>query len=234
MRRILLLICMMLVLEAPGNAQSAVQGTPPPPGASASEAAKVPAGTTLRAELTTLLTTKTSRTGDPFTARVVEPIFAGGYEIIPANSTIDGHVAMVKPPGRATGRAEMRLIADSITTPEGTTFTVGAGLQSAEGTKVKDSEGTLEGAGKSTKSTAKEAGIDAGVGAGVGAIADGGTGALYGLGIGAVAAVAHNLLKHHKDVVLPQGTELNFMLARDAVATKSAEKPAEAANPPQQ
>jgi len=202
------------------------QMTPAPTAQSGSDTLKVPAGTTIQAQLTTLLTTKTSRTGDPFSARVVEPIFGGGTEIVPANSTIDGHVSFLKAPGRTKGVAEMRLVADSITTPDGTTYTVAAGLQNAGDQKVKGEEGTIQGSGKSTKDAAKETGIEAGVGAGVGAIADGGTGSLYGLGIGALAGVAHNLLKKHKDLILPQGTELSFVLSRDAVATKAA-KPKE-------
>lgn len=204
------------------------QQVPPPPGAqAANDTARVPSGTTIRAELTTLLTTRTSKSGDPFTARVAEPVFGGGTEIVPANSTVEGHVSFVKSPGRVTGVAEMRLVADSITTPEGTVYTVAAGLQDAqgaEGAKVKGEEGTIQGSGKSTKDAAKETGIEAGVGAGVGAIADGGTGSLYGLGIGAITGVAHTLFKKHKDLILPQGTELSFVLSRDAVA-KKAEKP---------
>src|SRR5689334_2998309 len=154
---------------------------PPPPGAEVEDVTSIPAGTEIRAELTTLLSTKTSETGDQFTARVVEPVFAKGAEIIPVGSTLEGHVSFLKEPGRAKGVGEMRLVADSITTREDIKYTVAAGLQDAHGAgtaKVKGEEGTVAGEGKSAKDAAKEAGVATGVGAGVGAIADGGTGAL--------------------------------------------------------
>ena len=65
----------------------------------------------------------------------------------------------------------MRLVAETISTPEQGTFTIVAQLkdaQDASGTKVKDDEGTVEGPGKSVKSAAKEAGIGAAGGAAVG------------------------------------------------------------------
>jgi len=220
----------MLVTASVTYGQNLQTVPPPPPGVqAATDTLTIPAGTTIRAELTTLLTTKTSKTGDPFTARVVEPVFGGGTEIVPENSTIEGHVTFLKSPGRVSGVAEMRLVADSITTPDETKYTVAAGLQDAqgaEGAKVKGEEGTIQGSGKSTKDAAKETGIEAGVGAGVGAMADGGTGSLYGLGIGAITGIAHNLLKKHKDLILPQGTELSFLIPRAATAKKAA-KPAD-------
>jgi outer membrane lipoprotein SlyB len=79
---------------------------------------------------------------------------------------------------------------------------------------LKDSEGTLEGPGKSDKSAAKEAGIGAAAGAGVGALAHGGTGALYGMAIGAMAGVIHSVAKKHQGPLLPAGTELTFVLDR--------------------
>jgi hypothetical protein len=188
----------------------------------------IPAGTSIEATLTTLLTTKTSEEGDPFMAKVVEPVFVKGEQIVPAGSTLEGHVAFVKDPGRVKGKAEMRLVADRILTPDSWEYTLAAGLQDAsgaEGAKVTGEEGTVQGPGKSVKHTAKESAIDAGIGAGVGAIAAGGTGSLYGLGIGAIAGVLHNVGKKHKDLVLPQGTDLTFVVNRDIPGKPSTEEP---------
>jgi hypothetical protein len=177
----------------------------------------LPAGTQLLVRLTTTLSTKGSEEGDPWAGKVEEPIFAGGEEVVPANSTVRGHVTFLKPAGRATGRGEMRLVAETISTPEHGTFTIVAQLQDAQdnnGSKVKDAEGTIEGPGKNDKSTAKEAGIGAAAGAGVGAMAHGGSGALYGVAIGAMAGVIHSVAKKHQGVLLPPGTELTFALDR--------------------
>ncbi|MGH9356930.1 MAG: hypothetical protein ACRD10_12435, partial [Terriglobia bacterium] len=154
---------------------------------------------------------------------VEDPMFAHGEEIVQAGSTLHGHITFVKPPGRVKGKAEMRLVADDIVTKHRKEYSFKAELASdsgVAGAKVKGSEGTVQGAGKSVKSGAEETGIGAAAGAGAGAIAAGGTGALYGAGIGALAGVVHTLAKHHKDLVLHPGTELTFVLSTPARESK--------------
>ena len=185
----------------------------------------IQAGTSLEVELTSTLSSKTNQTGDLFTGKVIEPIIRQGEEIVPESSTVEGHVTFMKPPGRAKGKAEMRLVLDAIKTPDGHRYVIAAGLQDAktpEGESVK-SEGTVEGPGKDTKHGAIESGIGAAAGAGVGAIAAGGSGALYGAAIGAVVGVVHTLAKHHGNVELPPGTEMTFLIPRAVTATKSAD-----------
>ena len=177
----------------------------------------LPAGTQLVVKLTNTLSTKGSEEGDPWAGKVEEPIFAGGEEVVPADSTVRGHVTFVKPAGRATGRGEMRLVAETISVPDHGTFTIVAQLQDAQdstGTKLKDAEGTVEGPGKSTKSAAKEVGIGAAGGAAIGSMAHGGSGALFGMAIGAMAGVIHSVAKKHQGPLLPPGTELTFVLDR--------------------
>jgi hypothetical protein len=177
----------------------------------------LPSGTELIVRLTNTLSTKGSEEGDPWVGKVGEPIFAGGQEVVPVESTVRGHVTFLKPAGRATGRGEMRLVAETISVTDQGTYTIVALLKNADdnsGSKVKDAEGTVEGPGKSDKGVAKEAGIGAAVGAGVGSIAHGGSGALYGAAIGAMAGVVHSVAKKHQGVLLPPGTELTFVLDR--------------------
>jgi hypothetical protein len=129
----------------------------------------------------------------------------------------------------------MRLIAETMTTPNGEKFQIVASLQAAqgaEGVKVTGDEGTVKGPGKSKKEAAKDAGIGAGVGAAGGVLVAGGTGALYGAGIGAVAAVVRAMVKRGKDVVLPQGTELTFVLSRDTTAKRVIPGASQASSPP--
>ena len=195
------------------------------------ETITIPTGSRLEVRLMTALSSRASQEGDPFSGRIVEPIFIGGEEVIPAGSTLEGRVTYVKDPGHVKGRAEMRLLAESITTPQDVKYTIIAGLedaQGAEGVTLKDKEGTVQGPTKSKKEAAKQAGIGAGVGAGVGVLAAGGTGALYGAGIGLIAATIRNIAKRGKDVVLPMGTELTFVLDRNTKARRVA-KSAEAA-----
>ncbi|HEY6291718.1 MAG TPA: hypothetical protein VI455_09195 [Terriglobia bacterium] len=191
--------------------------------ADSTDSITIPAGTSLEVELTSTVSSKTNQTGDLFTGKVTEPIINHGEEVVPESSTVEGHITFIKPPGRAKGRAEMRLVLDSIKTPDGQRYMIAAALQGAkgpEGTTVKD-EGTVEGPGKDTKKGAEEAGIGAAAGAGVGAIAAGGSGALYGAAIGAVVGVVHTLAKHHGDVVLDPGTDMSFLIPRTVTVAKS-------------
>jgi hypothetical protein len=220
----------LITAQFPAFVTRAQQNSQAPPAPQASDTFTIPGGTTIQAELTTLLSSKSTNSGDPFSARVVEPVFGHGEAIVPEGSTLEGHVSFVKNPGRVKGAAEMRLVAESLTTSAGVKYDISAGLQDARGVggvKVNGDEGTIQGPGKSKKEGAKDTGIGAGVGAGVGGIADGGTGALYGAAIGAVAGIARSLIKRHKDVVLPQGTELTFVIARATTAKKMA-KPLDA------
>jgi len=197
------------------------------------ETITIPAGTLLEVRLMTALSTKASQEGDPFSGRIVEPIFIGGEEVLPAGSTLEGRVTYVKDPGHVKGKAEMRLLAESITTPQDVKYTIVASLQDAqgaEGVTLKDKEGTVQGPSKSKKDAAKEAGIATGVGAGVGVLAAGGKGGLYGAGIGLLASAIHSVAKRGKDVVLPMGTELTFTIDRDTKAKRSV-KSAEAQHP---
>ena len=180
----------------------------------------LPAGSELHVQLITTLSSKTNDTGDLWTGKVVEPVFGKGGEIVPDGSTVDGHITYVKGPGRVKGKGEMRLVADSISTPDKSKYDIVASLEDAKGGNVKDEEGTLQGPGKSKKGTAVETGVGGAAGAGVGAIAHGGTGALYGAAIGAMAGLAHGVLKKGKDIVVPQGTEMTFVISRDTTAKK--------------
>jgi type IV secretion system protein VirB10 len=181
----------------------------------------LPAGKELKVELVTTLSSKINETGDLWTGKVFEPLFGKGGEIVPEGTTVDGHVTYVKSPGRVKGKGEMRLIVDSISTPEGSKYDIVASLKEAQGVNVKDEEGTMQGGGKDAKGAAVETGVGAAAGAGVGAIAHGRTGALYGMGIGAMAGLAHGMLKKGKDMVLPQGTEMVFVIPRDTTAKKA-------------
>jgi hypothetical protein len=183
----------------------------------------LPAGTQLVVKLTMTLSSKGSEEGDPWAGKVTEPIFAGGEEVIPEQSTVKGHVTFLKPAGRATGRGEMRLVAETVSTPEHGTFTIVTRLQSTDdsnGTKVKDSEGTLEGPGKKDSSIAKDAGVGALGGAAIGSMARGGTGALYGMVIGAIGGAIFGIAKKHQGPLLPAGTELTFLLDRSFLSKK--------------
>ncbi len=219
-----------------------VASPPPPP--------MIPAGTTLRVELDTTLTDATNKTGDPFTADVTEPVYANGKQVVPQWSTVRGHIAFLKPSGRVSGKAQMRLVLDKITTPDGAIYPLNGTLDQAQGgvcahtaetgKTAADEEGTITGCGKSKKSAAEAAAIAGGMGAGAGAsIGMGkimecdyygycppggsgiGTDIMDGAAIGAGTALIYTLFKHEKHLVLVQGRSLTFTVDRSTMASKA-------------
>ena len=227
-------------------------------GAFAEEAAQrpmLPAGSLLRVRLKTTLSDKTNKNGDLFTAMLYEPVTANGEDVLPAGSMVKGHVAFVKESGRVKGVAEMRLVADTITLPEGDAhYNLSASLDDAQGSdclKVANSEeGKLKGCGKSAKNTLKNTAIGAGAGAAgglmVGMATRGGcsyyygcypssgpgvgTDVMYGAGLGAGTALIYSIFKHNKHIILVQGAELTFIINR-SVNSEGDATPAAAAEP---
>ena len=102
------------------------------------------AGRELHVQFITELSSKTNETGDMWTGKVVEPVFGKGGEIVPDGSTVDGHITFVKNPGQAKAKSkdkdqgEIMLIADSISTPDGTKYNIVATPQAGRGAQPKD------------------------------------------------------------------------------------------------
>jgi hypothetical protein len=218
---------------------------------SAETPASIPAGSTLRVRLETTLTDKTNATGDPFTGAVTDAIVVNGKEVVPQYSTVTGHVAFVKPSGRVYGKAQMRIVVDSVTTPDDVVYPLSSILQETQGgvcgdTKIGgkrkgDEEGTITGCGKSKKQVARGAAIAGAIGAmagaSVGMAGRGGcdyygncyprtgpgvgAGIGYGTAIGVGTAVIYSLLKHERHIVLVEGTQLTFTVSRSTTAGAS-------------
>ncbi len=208
----------------------------------------IPAGSTLQVRLETTLTDKTSKTGDSFTGLVAEPIVVNGKEVVPKYSSVRGHVAFVKPSGRIRGKAQMRVVIDSLTTPENVVYPLTGSLENAQngdcndkgqaGKGTTDEEGTITGCGKSKKDAAKSAAIAGAIGAGAGATVGLGSrggcdyyGNCYpssgpglgadigiGAGVGAGTALIYTLFRHEKHVVLVEGSTLTFVVNRNTLA----------------
>jgi len=207
----------------------------------AADGPKIPAGSTLHVRLETTITSKTNKQGDTFTGQVEQDIVSGGQTIVPQGSTVNGHVGFLKPAGRIKGKAQMRLVIDSVTTPEDRKFTLSSTLADSHGgvcgNATNDDEGTIVGCGKSKKDAAKGAALGAAVGAGAGATvglgheieceyygncggAGMGTDIMYGASIGAGTVLLYNLFKHEKEIVLVRGTDLTFVVNRTSDASQ--------------
>ena len=168
----------------------------------------IPNGTELRIRLSSPISTKTGRVGDTFTATVVQP---STYE----SATVEGHIATLNKSGRVTGKTEVGLAFDSVTTSDGGFARIDGELvrvYESESVKRVDEEGRVE-TGSRTRDTEVRGGVGAVAGAIIGGIVGGGKGALIGLIVGGAAGVGTVYVDGNKDLVLEPGTEMVIRVA---------------------
>lgn len=201
-----------MAAQVPRNAlamRKLVTATAPSPGAPGDRAARTSAGvnipndTILTLRLKDTISTKTSKSGDRFTATVISP---KDYE----EATVTGHVAKVDRSGKMTGRTEMALEFDSITLSNGRTGVLHGQVEkihASESVKAVDEEGNIESSNKS-QDTAIRTGGGAAIGAIIGAVAGGGKGAAIGAILGAGAGAGSVYIQGNKNLVLEPGTEM--------------------------
>ncbi len=173
-------------------------------------------GTLLEVRLTKTLSTLRSKPGSPFKGKIIEAIFVDGNELIPAGTYAEGRVTYLKKPGRVKGVGQMRLHLEKVVLFDGREIPLAApleGTEGAPGAKMSDKEGTIKGPSSKTGELITTGAVAA-TAATVGGLTAGGSGALYGGGLAAGAVGLRSLFKRGKHLLLPQGTELVFVLAR--------------------
>ena len=174
----------------------------------------VPANTVIRVRMNEKLTSKSARVGDTFTTTVVDPVYAGGIEVVPAGSILIGRVTMVKRAARKSKAGEIGVQFTSIRTPRGTSYAINGSLAGEEGGEVNaDNEGGVKGRSSKKRNIGFIGGGAAG-GALIGAIAGGGSGAAIGAGVGAGLGIAGSLLSKGKEAEVKSGTEFGVILNR--------------------
>jgi len=174
----------------------------------------LPTGTAVKMKLETTLATFSSKAGDPFTARVSEPLVMDGKTVIPIGTTVEGRVTKSSEPRRIAGKPTIAIFPQNLILPNGDRFTLNASLvdtNAGHGTDV-NTEGQFKGAGHDGRDMTE---IGAGTGGGmlIGGLAGGGKGLLIGGVVGATVTVTHWLSKH-RSAMLPAGTELVMELNR--------------------
>lgn len=186
------------------------------PALAQAEEITLPAGTQLQVVLETTLSTKDSKAGDPFRARLAYAVFANESEVLPIGTVIEGKVVNLKGPGRVAGKPEMQLRPEKLVLPDGDTVLLTAsitGTEAGDNLKVDPEEGTIKGSGKEGMDKGEVA-TTAATGAVIGAVYGGGQGALIGAGAVGAIALLHQLFKRGNDAVLPAGSELVLELSR--------------------
>jgi hypothetical protein len=174
----------------------------------------LPAGTVLNVKLETALTTFASKSGDPFSGRLTQPVVLDGKNVLPIGATVQGRVTMVSEPRRISGKPTIAMFPETLVLPNGEHYMLNAALIDTsvrQGTDV-NSEGQFKGKGYDGKDMI-EIGMGTGGGMLVGGLIGGGKGVLIGGMVGATATVAHWLGKKNS-AALPAGTMLVMELSR--------------------
>jgi hypothetical protein len=177
----------------------------------------LPTGTALKMKLETTLATFSNHSGDPFQARVTEPVVIDGKTVIPIGTTVQGRVTNISEPRRVSGKPTIALFPEALVMPNGDRLVLNATLVDTSvrrGTDVNN-EGQFKGAGHDGKDLT-EIGMGTGGGMLIGGLAGGGKGLLIGGAIGAGVTVTHWLSKH-RSATLPAGSELVMELSRPMV-----------------
>jgi len=110
----------------------------------------------------------------------------------------------------------MRLVADKVVMPDGTSHPLSAILAAVYGAeaKVHGEEGLVKGPNSRLR-TVEEVGAGMGGGGLIGTIFGGFTGTVVGGAIGGAAGFVDTMRKRGSDLALPTGTQLNYQLVRD-------------------
>ena len=108
----------------------------------------LPTGTAVKMKLETTLATFSSKAGDPFSARVTEPVVIDGKTVIPIGATVEGRVTKTNEPRRIAGKPTIAIFPEHLVLPNGDRFMLNASLVDTNrgpGTDV-NTEGQFKGA----------------------------------------------------------------------------------------
>ena len=158
----------------------------------------VPADTMLAVVLDQTISSKTTSSGEKFSATVETPVEIDGKVAIPKGARAEGIVKDAKAAGRFKGGAVLALALTSVTV-------------NGKDYEIQTSAPTMASKGKG-KRTAVMVGGGAAGGAAIGAIAGGGKGAGIGALIGAAAGTGGAGLTGNRDITLAAETALDFKL----------------------
>ncbi len=181
----------------------------------------VPAGTALIVRLDTTLATFSNRAGDPFQAKLTQPVVVNGQTLIPAGATVEGRVTKVSEPRRISGKPSIGILPEAVIMPTGERYFLDATLTDTNipGSDVS-SEGQFKGTGHDRRDQL-EVGGGTGGGMLIGGLAGGPVGMLVGGAVGAGATTTHWLVKH-RSATLPAGTQLTLELNRPMAMSTTA------------
>ena len=190
-RTIMLLALLTTVLVTiTGSAQTKKKKGPPK--------YTVTANTVMRLRLNDSLTSKKAKVGDQFRSTVVDPVYAKGFQVIPAGSIVIGHITHVVRASRKSNAGSLNVAFSAVQLPNERTYALNGSASAVFAAQ--------DGSGSSKK---RNVAFIAG-GAVVGGLING----VAGAGIGAGAGVGAALLKKGKEAEVKPGTEFSMILNR--------------------
>ena len=158
----------------------------------------LPAGTTLRLELTSAVASDSSRVEDAVRAELRQPVTVDGTEVLPAGTEVVGSVTNVERPGRVKGRARVSYRFNSLS-HAGQQYDIATAALSHQGAATKSEDAT-------------KIAVGAGAGAAIGALLGGGDGAAKGAAIGGGAGTGVVLATCGEEVRLGPGADVTTRL----------------------
>ena len=174
----------------------------------------VAANTTIRVRMNEKISSKDAKVGDQFTTTVVDPVYVGGVEVIPAASIITGSVTSVKRAARKSKPGTLGVGFISCRTPQDRVYLINGSLTSLDETEVNtDNEGGVTGRSAKKRNIVFIGGGATG-GALIGAIAGGGSGAAIGAAVGAGLGIAGSYYSKGKEAEVKPGNEFGVILNR--------------------
>jgi hypothetical protein len=163
----------------------------------------IPAGTTLRLELQSAVSSDQSQVEDTVRASLRQPVTVDGQAVLPKGAEVVGVVTDVARSGRVKGRARVAYRFSSLR---------------HDGERLSIATAPISHQARATKGEdAKKIGVGAGVGAAVGAILGGGSGAAKGAAIGGGAGTGVVLATRGEEVRLGPGADVNTRLTEALV-----------------
>jgi hypothetical protein len=179
----------------------------------AQNAVSVPEGTPFKVKLQTTISTFSSKVGDSFQGKLIDPIMIDGKTAVPAGATIEGRVTKLREPRRIKGKPTIGIFPEHIVLPDGQRFMLNAVLVDTDikGADVNE-EGQFKGSGHE-RNDQIEVGAGTAGGMVVGGLVGGAPGVLIGGMIGAGATTTHWLVQR-RSAVIPSGTQLMMELSR--------------------
>ena len=194
--------------QLPPGGQAPFPGQAPPPGQYPNGPAPVygppapaqltvPAGTWLKVRVNQPISTDHNKTGDVFSATLVQPLIAQGFVVARPGQPLDARVSESLKAGRVKGTSQLAVELTDLTLVDGQRSPVKTELvQSSGGTTVGNDVAAV--------------GTTTGVGAAIGAVAGGGIGAGIGAGAGLGASLIGVLVTRGRPTVIVPEEVLTF------------------------